>query len=66
MAQDAIGGQVLRVMRRRMGMSSVTERKTMTTPHPEEPAEGPDDPATTESPDDDTSDDTPRDTDPAT
>lgn len=38
----------------------------MTTPHTEDPAEGPDDPATTEPSEDETSDDTERDVDPAT
>ena len=49
-----------------MGMGIVTERNAMTTPHPEDPAEGPDDPATTEAPEDDTSDDVEGDVDPAT
>ena len=38
----------------------------MTTPHPEDPAEGPDDPATNEPPEEDSSDDVERDTDPST
>jgi hypothetical protein len=38
----------------------------MTTPHAEEPAEGPDDPATTEPPEDDTTDEGDQDVDPAT
>ena len=38
----------------------------MTTPHPEEPAEGPDDPATTEPGEDETSEELEGDTDPAT
>lgn len=38
----------------------------MTTPHPEQPAEGPDDPAYTEPPDDDTTENAEQDTDPAT
>jgi hypothetical protein len=47
-------------------MASVTERRPlMTTPHPEDPAEGPDDPAATE-PADDTTDDVEQDADPAT
>jgi hypothetical protein len=47
-------------------MPDVTERNAMTTPHPEEPGEGPDDPATTEPSEGDTSQDAERDTDPAT
>jgi len=35
----------------------------MTTPHPEDPAEGPDDPAINEPPEDDTSDDEQQDSD---
>ena len=38
----------------------------MTTPHPEEPAEGPDDPAITEPDEDDTSEDVEEGIDPAT
>jgi hypothetical protein len=47
-AQLWLHGQVLRVAIRLMGTPRMTRGTAMTTPHTEDPAEGPDDPATSE------------------